>query len=84
MPSLRQTSGVVTLSPQEFTTLIMECLTELPKELAVDNRPGIIGFSVDMGVKIAKLSINYGIASFHLAATAHYFSLATNLSQFVH
>ncbi len=53
------------------------------KELAVDTRPGLVGFSAGIGVRIAKFNINYGVASYYLATTVHYFSLTTNLSQFI-
>ena len=53
------------------------------KELANENHPGLVGFSAGVGLKVSKFSINYGVSSFHLAATAHYFSLTTNLSQFI-
>lgn len=70
--------------PEQHVTLRIGYNYQLQKELAVDSRPGLVGFSAGIGVKIAKFNLNYGIASYHLAATAHYFSLAVNLSQFVH
>ena len=54
------------------------------KELAITERPGLVGFSTGIGIKIAKFNFNYGIASYHLSATSHYFSLSANLSQLVH
>jgi len=70
--------------PEQHVTLRVGYSYQRQKELAVDSRPGLVGFSAGIGVKIAKFNLNYGIASYHLAATAHYFSLAVNLSQFVH
>ena len=69
--------------PEKHVTLRFGYNYQRQKELAVDSRPGLVGFSAGVGVKIAKFSINYGLASYHLAATAHYFSLAVNLSQFI-
>lgn len=69
--------------PEHHVTLRLGYNYQRQKELAVDSRPGLVGFSAGVGVKIAKFSINYGLASYHLAATAHYFSLAVNLSQFI-
>ena len=71
------------LMPEQHVTLRLGYSYQRQKELSVDSRPGLVGFSAGLGVKIAKFTFNYGLASFHLAATAHYFSLSTNLSQFV-
>ena len=70
--------------PEQHVTLRFGYNYQRQKELSVADRPGLVGFSAGVGVKIAKVSINYGIASYHLAATVHYFSLAANLSQFIH
>jgi len=70
--------------PEQHVTLRFGYNYQRQKELSVTDRPGLVGFSAGIGVKIARFSINYGIASYHLAATAHYFSLAANLSQFIH
>ena len=69
--------------PEQHVTLRFGYNYQRQKELAVDSRPGLVGFSAGIGVKFAKFSLNYGIASYHLAATAHYFSLAASLSQFI-
>ena len=70
--------------PEQHVTLRFGYNYQRQKELSIADRPGLVGFSAGVGVKIAKFNINYGIASYHLAATVHYFSLATNLSQFLH
>jgi len=70
--------------PEQHVTLRLGYNYQRQKELSITNRPGLVGFSAGVGVKIAKVNINYGIASYHLAATVHYFSLAANLSQFIH
>jgi hypothetical protein len=70
--------------PEKHLTLRLGYNYQRQKELSIDSRPGLVGFSAGIGVKIAKFSLSYGIASYHLGATGHYFSLATNLSQFVH
>jgi len=70
--------------PEQHVTLRFGYNYQRQKDLSVTDRPGLVGFSAGIGVKIARFSINYGIASYHLAATAHYFSLAANLSQFIH
>jgi hypothetical protein len=71
------------LIPEQHVTVRFGYNYQRQKELAIGNRPGLVGFSAGLGVKIAKFNLNYGIASYHLAATSHYFSIAVNLSQFV-
>ena len=70
--------------PGQHVTLRFGYYYRRQKELAADARPGLVGFSAGLGVKFSKFNLNYGIASYHLAATAHYFSLSTSLSQFIH
>ena len=70
--------------PEQHVTLRLGYNYQRQKELSVTDRPGLVGFSAGVGVKISKFNINYGIASYHLAATAHFFSLAANVSQFIH
>ena len=70
--------------PEKHLTLRLGYNYQRQKELSIDSHPGLVGFSAGIGVKLAKVSFNYGISSYHLAATAHYFSLAANLSQFIH
>ena len=74
----------VELLPQSRITVRFGYNYQRHKELAISERPGLVGFSTGLGIKIAKFDFNYGIASYHLSATSHYFSLSANLSQFVH
>ena len=74
----------VELLPQSRVTVRLGYNYQRQKELAISERPGLVGFSTGIGIKIAKFNFNYGIASYHLSATSHYFSLSANLSQFVH
>ena len=70
--------------PEQHVTLRFGYNYQRQKELSLTDHPGLVGFSAGIGVKIANFTINYGLASFHVASTAHYFSLNANLSQFVH
>ena len=71
-------------SPEQHVTLRFGYNYQRRKELEVESRPGMVGYSAGLGVKFSKFDINYGIASFHLAAAVHYFSLTTSLSEFLH
>ena len=70
--------------PEKHLTFRLGYNYQHQKELSVDSRPGLVGFSAGIGVKLAKFNLNYGIACYNLAAIVQYFSLAANLSQFVH
>ena len=73
----------VELLPESRVTLRFGYNYQRQKELAISEHPGFVGFSTGLGIKIAKFNFNYGIASYHLSAVSHYFSISSNLSQFV-
>ena len=52
------------------------------REMIIETRPGLVGFSVGVGLKISKFIISYGYGSYHLAGGANHFSISTNLSEF--
>ena len=51
------------------------------QELKIDTRPGMVGFSWGIGVKISKFKISYGHPVYHLAGGGNYFSLSMNLDE---
>jgi hypothetical protein len=51
------------------------------QELKIDTKPGMVGFSWGIGVKISKFKISYGHPTYHMAGGANYFSLAVNLDE---
>ncbi len=52
------------------------------KEMKVNVRPGMVGFSWGFGFRISKFHVAFGRASYHLAGGTNHFSLTTNLSEF--
>ena len=54
------------------------------RELVLDTRGGLVGFSMGIGLKISKFIISYGRGNYHLAGAANHFSITTNLSEFRH
>ncbi len=52
------------------------------KEMKVNVRPGMVGFSWGFGFRISKFHFAFGRASYHLAGGTSHFSLTTNLSDF--
>ena len=54
------------------------------REMVIDTRPGLVGFSMGIGLKISKFIISYGRGNYHLAGGANHFSITTNLSEFGH
>jgi hypothetical protein len=53
------------------------------KELALSNRPGMIGFSVGAGIKISKFMLSYGLGRYHMAGTSHTISITTDMGAFI-
>jgi hypothetical protein len=72
-------SGIEFLPSKNFTVRL-GYNHQRRKELAIEERPGLIGFSSGFGIKISKFNINYGVASYHIAGTSHHFSLAVNMT----
>ena len=54
------------------------------REMVIETRPGLVGFSMGVGLKISKFIISYGRGNYHLAGGANHFSITTNLSEFGH
>lgn len=52
-------------------------------ELALNNRSGVVGFSVGAGIKISKLMISYGISRYHMAGITHHISITSDLKEFI-
>lgn len=52
------------------------------QELKVSARPGLVGFSWGVGVRVSKFRISYGRPAYHLAGGGNYFSFSMNLDEF--
>lgn len=52
------------------------------KEMSVNARPGMVGFSMGFGFRVSKFHFSFGRASYHLAGGTSHFSLTSNLSEF--
>jgi hypothetical protein len=55
---------------------------ERRKELGVDTKMSVTGFSLGLGVRISKFNINYSWARYHLAGSPSNLTISTNLSSF--
>lgn len=55
---------------------------QLRRELAIDEKPGTVGFSWGFGIRVKKISFSYGSAKYHLAGNTNMFSLSVNPSDF--
>jgi hypothetical protein len=51
------------------------------KEMALENAPGMVGFSFGAGLRLKRFSLSYGRAVYHAAGGSNHFSLLLNLSQ---
>jgi hypothetical protein len=49
------------------------------QEMKVVSKPGTVGFSWGIGLKVSKFSFNYSRAAYHLAASPNFISISTNL-----
>ncbi len=52
------------------------------QELKISSKPGMVGFSWGIGVKVAKFRIGYGHGIYHLAGGTNQFSFSMNLDEF--
>jgi hypothetical protein len=52
------------------------------REMVLTSRPGTVGFSYGVGLKISKFIISYGHGNYHLAGGANHFSISANLNEF--
>lgn len=52
------------------------------KELQVESKVGMIGFSWGFGIRISKFHISYGRDTYHLAGAPNHITITTNLSGF--
>jgi len=52
------------------------------QELKVESKPGTMGFSFGVGLRILKFRISYARAAYHLAGASNHISISTNLSDF--
>lgn len=55
---------------------------KLRKEMKLESRPGIVGFSFGFGLKISKFHLSYGYAKYHVAGGPNHFTISTKLSEF--
>lgn len=53
------------------------------KELSVETRRGLTGFSVGMGIHIKMFSFWYSRGRYHIAGVANHFSIVTDINQFL-
>jgi hypothetical protein len=52
------------------------------QEMKISSKPGMVGFSWGIGMKISRFRIDYARSSWHLAGGINYFSLSLNLDEF--
>jgi hypothetical protein len=52
------------------------------QEMKIDSKPGMVGFSWGVSIRISKFRISYGRPSSHLAGGSNHFSLSMNLDEF--
>ena len=53
------------------------------RELKIETRMAMVGFSWGFGLKLSHFCLSYGRATYHLAGASNHFSLNTNISSFL-
>lgn len=51
-------------------------------ELVIVDKPGAVGLSFGLGLKVSKMHLSYGFSQLHLAGTSNTFTLAVRFSDF--
>jgi len=51
------------------------------QEMKIDTKPGMVGFSWGIGLKVSKFRISYGRAVYHMAGGTNHFSFCMNLDE---
>lgn len=51
------------------------------KEMTISSKTGFVGFSLGFGIKISKLTLDYGRSTYHLAGASNHFSVSINLDE---
>lgn len=52
------------------------------REMLIDTRPGMVGFSFGAGIRIYKFNISYARSAYHIAGGTNTFSITSTLSDF--
>jgi hypothetical protein len=52
------------------------------QEMKIDTKPGMVGFSWGVGVRVSAFRISYGHGIYHLAGGTNLFSFSMNLDEF--
>jgi hypothetical protein len=68
--------------PGKFLSLRLGYNYQRRQELKLASRPATVGFSWGIGLKISKFNFSYARATYHLAGSANYITLSTNLGDF--
>jgi len=50
--------------------------------MKVTTKPGTVGFSWGIGIRISKFHFSYARSAYHLVGSPNYITLTTNLSDF--
>lgn len=50
-------------------------------ELAIEEKPGLVGFSWGVGFRIKRFHISYGSARYHLAGSSNHITISTSISE---
>jgi hypothetical protein len=70
------------LMPAKFLSLRIGYNYKRRQELKVYEKPGMVGFSFGVGIKVSQFEFSYARSTYHLTGSPNYFTLTTNLGGF--
>ncbi|MBN1158306.1 MAG: type IX secretion system protein PorQ [Bacteroidales bacterium] len=51
------------------------------QEMKIESKPGMVGFSWGLGIRMSRFRLDYGRSVYHLAGGVNYFSVSVNLDE---
>ncbi len=67
--------------PAKFLSIQLGYNYQRRKELGIDSKMSLVGFSGGVGIKISKFSLNYSRVTYHLTRSPNYLTLSMNISE---
>ncbi len=77
----RHLNGSVVFMPSDKFNLMIGYNFRRRLELAIAERPAMVGFSFGAMVKVKRFGIQYTLSSYHLGGTSNHFAITTNLNE---
>jgi hypothetical protein len=80
----RHVRASVVFVPSEKFQLLLAYDFRRRLELAITERPGLVGFSFGTYIQVKRFGIQYAITSYHLGGASNHLAITTNLNEWYH